>query len=73
MGSPHGIAKSTGRDYAAADKLAVVEHTIVQQKKLFRKLREQKSHDIPAIAERLDILRAIARDYRKTTTINEER
>ena len=66
MGSPHGIAKSTGRDYAAADKLAVIEHAIVQHKKLFKK-RTQDRH---AIAARLDVLRAIARDYRTDVTGN---
>ena len=68
MGSPHGIAKSTGRDYAAADKLAVIEHAIVQHKKLFKK-RTQDASDAGS-GTGLDVLRAIARDYRADVTWN---
>ena len=63
MSSPQGL-KSTGRDYTAAEKLAVVEREII----LIKKAAKRGGPPNPLAVAKIDVLRAIARDYRAPAT-----
>jgi hypothetical protein len=70
MSSPHGIMKSTGCNYTAVHKLEVIEGLIIKRKKAIRVGRVHKNDSRAAM--QLDILRAIARDYRTPPTTQKE-
>jgi hypothetical protein len=70
MSGPHGIMRSTGCNYTAAHKLEVIEGLIIKRKKAIRGGRVHKNDSRAAM--QLDILRAIARDYRTPSGTQEK-
>lgn len=59
----HGVWKSTGRDYTAAEKLDEARRQIAFAKQRFPGLVLAKAMTLDHAVRRLDIMRAIARDY----------
>lgn len=62
--------KGTGSNHTAADKLAEIESLMIRRKRGLQRinwLRHRPEPEQRAAARRLDILRAIAKDYRNQT------